>query len=235
MNSKRFPGKVLRKIKSHTILDLVIERVKKAKRIDQIIVLTSTNAKDNEICKNCEVKSINYFRGDEEDVLSRFYKASNIHKGTHYLRINSDCPFIDWDLIDKSIDIASKNKNIDYVSTILSNTFPIGQHIEVFTRSTLSKANKFAKKTLEREHVTPYIYNNKQIFNLFSLKSNLDLSHIRLTIDYPKDLLMAENLIKKCNSTLPEYNRILSILEKHPEIYRLNNEYKKSQFIDLTK
>ena len=233
MNSKRFPGKVLRKIKAKTILDLVIERVKKSKSIDEIIVLTSNNSKDNDICKHCEIKKIKYFRGSENDVLLRFHKASLIFKASHYLRINSDCPFIDWNLIDHSIEIASKAKDLDYVATILSNTFPVGQHIEVFTREALSKADKFATKSIEREHVTPYIYNNKDIFKLFSVKSNIGLSHIRLTIDYPKDLLMAENLLNKCNSDLPEYNEIISILEKYPEISKINDEYKKAQFIDL--
>ena len=233
MNSQRFPCKVLRKIKTKTILDLVIERVKKSKRIDEIIVLTTNNSKDNVICKHCETKKISYFRGSEKDVLSRFYKASLIFKASHYLRINSDCPFIDWNLIDQSIEIASRKKDIDYVATILSNTYPVGQHIEVFTREALLKANKFANKNIEREHVTPYIYNNKNIFKLFSLESNVELSHIRLTIDYPKDLLMAENLLNECNSILPQYNEIISVLEKYPYISRINNEYKKKQFIDL--
>ena len=233
MNSKRFPGKVLRKIRTKTILDLVIERVKKSKRIHKIVVLTTCNSKDDEICKYCETKKITFFRGSEKDVLLRFYKASLIFKATHYLRINSDCPFIDWKLIDQSIEIASKKNYLDYVATILSNTYPVGQHIEVFTREALSKANKFATKSIEREHVTPYIYNNKEIFKLFSLKSDIKLSHIRLTIDYPKDLLMAENLLNECKSILPKYNEIISVLDKHPEISRLNNKYKKTQFIDL--
>ena len=233
MNSTRFPGKILKKIKGKRILDLVIERVSKSKKISSIVILTSTSFKDNEISKYCEQNSINYFRGSEKDVLSRFYKASKLYNSTHYLRINSDCPFIDWNLIDSAIDIASKDLTLDYVSTILSNTFPIGQHVEVFKKEALIKNHKFAKSNLEREHVTPFIYNNNKIFKIYNLKSSINLSHIRLTVDYPKDLLMAEELLKKCNTNTPKFDEIISILKKHPQINEINNEYTKSQYIDL--
>ena len=145
MNSTRFPGKILKKIRGKSILELVFERVSKSKKISKIVILTSKSSNDNEICKFCEKNSINYFRGSEKDVLLRFYDASNFYKSTHYLRINSDCPFIDWNLIDEAIDIASKDPKIDYVASILSNTFPIGQHVEVFKKEALIKTNKLAK------------------------------------------------------------------------------------------
>ena len=235
MDSKRFPGKIFKKVRGESVLDLVIERVSKSKRISEIVILTSTSPKDNEICKYCETNSINYFRGSEQDVLLRFYEASKLYISSHYLRINSDCPFVDWNLVDTAIDIASKDNNLDYVASILSNTFPIGQHVEVFKKETLIKTHEYAKSNLEREHVTPYIYNNKNIFKIFNLKSSIDLSHIRLTIDYPIDLVMAENLLKKCSSNTPAFKEIVSILEKHPQINDINKEHFKSQHIDLKK
>ena len=233
MNSTRFPGKILKKIREESVLDLVIERVSKSKKIGKIVILTSTSSIDNEVCKYCEKNSINYFRGSEKDVLLRFYEASKLYNSTHYLRINSDCPFIDWNLIDKAIDIASKDNTLDYVATILSNTFPIGQHVEVLKKEALTKTHELAKTNLEREHVTPFIYNNKKIFKIFNLASSIDLSHIRLTIDYPIDLIMADKLLKKCTSKTPKFDEIISNLKKYPQIIEINNEYTKSQYIDL--
>lgn len=233
MNSTRFPGKILKKISGESVLDLVIERVSKSKKIGKIVILTTTSSIDNEVCNFCEKNSLNYFRGSEKDVLLRFYEASKIYNSTHYLRINSDCPFIDWNLIDKAIDIASKDNTLDYVATILSNTFPIGQHVEVFKKEALIKTHDLAKTNLEREHVTPFIYNNKAIFKIFNLASSIDLSHIRLTIDYPIDLVMAEKLLKKCSSNAPKFDEIISNLKKYPHIIEINNEYSKSQYINL--
>ena len=233
MNSSRFPGKILKKVRDKSILELVIERVSKSKKISKIVILTSKSSKDNEICKYCEKNSINYFRGSEKDVLLRFYEASKIYNSSYYLRINSDCPFIDWNLIDLAINIASNDPKLDYVATILSNSYPIGQHVEVFKKEALIKTNKFAKTDLEREHVTPYIYNNKEIFKIFNLKSEFNLSHIRLTIDYPIDLLMAEKLLTKCSTIIPNYSEIISILKQNPYIHEINNKHFKSQYINL--
>ena len=235
MNSSRFPGKVLRKIGSKPLLQIVIDRIKNSKKVDLIVVLTSTNPKDIVIAEYCKRNSIKFFQGSENDVLHRFYEASSIYIGSHYLRINSDCPFIDWHLIDKTIEIAKKTPNLDYVTTILSNTYPIGQHVEVIRRETLLDINNLAKESLEREHVTPYIYNNRDEFNIFSLSSNTNLSSIRLTIDYPEDFLMTEKLISECSEILPSYKKIIDTLENYPEINLLNNKFIKSQFIDLQK
>ncbi len=233
MNSKRLPGKVLKKINSKTLLQIVIDRVKKSINVDEIIVLTSINDKDNLIWKYCINNKINVFRGSEKDVLTRFYKASLKYDGTHYLRINADCPFIDWNLIDIAIKKAYSNKKLDYVSSILSNTFPIGQHVEVFRKETLNKINKLSQKDIEREHVTPYIYNNKDRFKIFSIISNNNLSYIRLTIDYTEDFIFTRELINIALSDMAPLSELIKIIISNPDILKINNQYSKSQFIDL--
>lgn len=233
MNSSRFPNKVLKPILKRNILETVFKRVEKSKFLNKIVVLTSTSKKDDQIYDFCKKNYFDCFRGDEDNVLLRFYSASLIYKSDYFIRINADCPFIDWNLIDLAIKIAVKNKNYDYISTILSNSFPTGQHVELFKSLVLTTAHRLAKNPIEREHVTPYIYNNKDKFKIFSMISNFNQSSLRLTIDYPEDLVMSRELIKKSSNDLPSFNEIKNILKKYPEIKSINSSFIKSQFINI--
>ncbi len=230
MNSSRLPGKILMPIGSKPLLKLVLDRVNLSKLIDEVVVITTNNSIDNKIADFCLNNSIKCFRGEENDVLNRFYSASLVYNSSYYVRINSDCPFIDWNLIDECINFAGQN--YDYIASILSNSFPIGQHVEVIKRKAINDANSFAMTKSDREHVTPYIYNNPDKFSLYSITSDLDLSAYRLTIDYPEDLIMASSLLEKCNSDIPPYNEIISLLAEFPEIVKINSHYTKSQYID---
>ncbi len=233
MNSSRLPNKVLKPILKKTVLETVVERVKKSRYLNKVIVLTSTSKKDDEIFNFCKQNFLECFRGEEDNVLLRFYSASLIYKSDYYIRINADCPFIDWNLIDLAIEIAFKNKIYDYISTILSNSFPTGQHIELFKSLTLHTANKFATNPLEREHVTPYIYNNKDKFKIYPMVSDINESSLRLTIDYPEDLVMCRELMKKSSNDIPSFNEIKNILKRYPEIKLINSSFTKSQFINI--
>ena len=139
--------------------------------------------------------------------------------------------FIDWDLIDECISIASLNHKYDYVSTILSNSFPIGQHVEVFKSDLISLLNSKALDPIHREHVTPYIYQNRNLFNIYSMSSEIDLSCYRLTIDYEQDYLMFQELIGKLNEQLPPFKSIIDVLKKFPDISSINSHLQKSQYI----
>ena len=231
LGSTRLPKKILYKLSDISILEMVIKRIKKSKYIDQIVILTTTKIEDDPIVELCLDKQYDFFRGSENDVLNRFYKASLIYPSNYIVRLNSDCPFIDWDLIDECISIASLDHKYDYVSTILSNSFPIGQHVEVFKSDLISLLNSKALDPIHREHVTPYIYQNRNLFNIYSLSSDIDLSCYRLTIDYEQDYLMFKELIGKLNEQLPPFKSIINVLKKFPDISSINSHLKKSQYI----
>ena len=234
MGSTRLPGKVLEILGSDLtpLLLYVYKRVKRSKKVDQFIIATSTDQKDDPIYELALENNISVFRGSENNVLKRFYDTAKENKLTTIIRINADCPFIDPVIIDLMIDLWRKNSDLDYLSTILNETFPLGMHIEIFSFDALADANINATLDEEKEHVTPYIYNNSK-FNKLSYDSEKNLSKYRLTIDFPEDLVFARKVIKILESENLGYSieELISVLEKNPYLTEINSEYKKRQFI----
>ena len=195
-DSKRFPKKIWKKINEKTMLEIIVERLKNIKNTNLIIVTTKKKS-DDKIIELCKKLKIDFFRGKTNDVLSRFYNASKQFNLTTIIRCNADCPLIDRKLLKKMLDKFKKNK-YDYVSNILDTTYPSGLHIEIMNFKSLKKiAHENASKASEREHVTPYIYNNPKKFKLFSIKNNNDLSFHRWTIDFKKDLIFMKKIFKE--------------------------------------
>jgi glutamate-1-semialdehyde aminotransferase/spore coat polysaccharide biosynthesis protein SpsF (cytidylyltransferase family) len=193
-NSTRFPGKVLKKIGNKTILEIIIKRLSKSKKINKIIVACSNDNNDKKITNICKKLKISYFCGSENDVLSRFYYAAKKYDKYNIIRITADCPLIDYQIVDKLIKVFLEKK-VDYASNTNPPTFPDGLDAEIFKFETLTKAHKEAKKKSEREHVTQFIINNNK-FKKFNLLNNKDHSLIRLTVDEPEDLNVIKRIFK---------------------------------------
>ena len=130
--STRFPNKIMNKIGDETLLSIHINRIKKAKKINSIIIATTNKKNDDVIKQQADKLNVNCFRGDEDDVLDRFYQAAKIHNPDYVVRLTSDCPLIDPILIDEIIK-ATISSNVDYCSNTLIESYPDGQDIEVFT------------------------------------------------------------------------------------------------------
>ena len=200
--STRFPEKILKKINGESLLEIHLNRIKQASKIDEIIVATTTNDKDDVIEKQFSGQNVFVFRGSEDDVLDRFYFALKERNPTYIVRLTSDCPLIDPKLIDFVVEKAIEN-NVDYCSNTLLETFPDGQDIEVFTFKALEKAWTEAQKASEREHVTPYIKNNSNFYNkglfkainISSEKGNF--KDVRMTVDEPLDFKVISMLINE--------------------------------------
>lgn len=189
MGSTRFPGKVLFDIRGHTVIDRVIEGVRKSKEVTRIIVATTTLESDTPLVNYLMKRYTNYeigiYRGSSSDVLGRFYGACfNLDDNDEIVRITADCPLVSGEMID---DICRLRRYADapYASNVHPPTFPDGLDVEVFTFSALE--NAFEKATLqsEREHVTPYIWKTFKTANLLNSLENM--SEIRVTVDYPDD------------------------------------------------
>ena len=209
--SSRFPKKILERINGRSLLEIHINRIKQSKIIDEIVIATSDNKRDDiieEIASSLMVKS---YRGSEDDVLDRFYKSVKSFEPDLLVRLTSDCTLIDGDLIDELIKNAV-DKGLDYYSNILRPTYPDGQDIEVFKFSSLKKAWKSSKLFSDREHVTPFIKNNSTFFSkdLFTAENHeykTDFSKVRMVVDYKEDLKVIDLLIKRLGeeATWKEY------------------------------
>jgi len=200
-NSTRLPNKVLLKIQDKTLLQIHLERISRAKNVDEIIVASTVNKDDDKIEEL--VKSLGYTicRGSEGDVLDRFYQAVKSSKPDFIIRLTSDCPLIDPVLLDEMI-VKAKERKLDYYANVLEERYPDGQDIEIFTFCALEKSWKEAKLKSEREHVTSYIRNNSsylggQLFNSDNYGLIENYNKVRLTVDEPNDLEVIKILIKK--------------------------------------
>ena len=207
-DSVRFPKKVLFPILKKPLILKLLERLSYSKLKDLVIVAIPKNKRninlENTLKKN---KSI-VFKGDEQNVLKRYYDAAKKYKVDIIIRITSDCPFSDPKLIDKLIRILI-DKNFDYVSNTLKPTYPDGLDTEVFTFKALKEAHTKAKNKYEREHVTPYIKRNKKI-KKFNFSYKTDLSKLRLTVDEKKDTELVEFAFKKFEKKFFNWEKIVN-------------------------
>lgn len=248
MSSSRLPKKVLKKILGKPMLFYVVKQVLNSKLIDQVIIATTNEEKDNPIIDFCKKYNLIYFRGSKLDLLDRYYQCAKKFHCDPVVRITSDCPLIDPIVIDKVVTKFLKN-SYDYVSNNLDKingkwdnstcNFPQGMTVEISNFKTLKKAWKKAKKPSEREHVFPYVQFNPKLFRISNVKKRKDVSYIRCTVDRLEDLRFVRELYDR----LPKkefimIEDILKIVKKEPSLVKINNKisfdegYKKSLLVD---
>jgi spore coat polysaccharide biosynthesis protein SpsF len=229
MSSKRLPGKVLCEINSRPLLSYVLERVAAAKRINKIILATSTDVSDDPIAQLCKKNDILFYRGSLNDVLDRYYQAAREVKADIIVRLTGDCPLIDPRMIDDIIN-TYKNGNYDYVANTIPPKWsvPDGMDVEVFSFRNLEQAWREAKKPSEREHVTFYFWKNPEIFSIYRYNLDRDLSNYRLTVDYAEDLKVVTAIITNLypKNALFTLEDIINFLSDNPDIYRINAHIK---------
>ena len=196
-SSTRFPGKILRKINNKTILEILINRLRRSKNISNIIVACSTNRKDKMIVNLCKAIGVKFFCGPETNVLKRYYLAAKKFNCKHVIRITSDCPLIDSDILDKLLNNFFKN-NADYASNTYPPTYPDGLDLEIFKFENLEQAFKNSKSNYDREHVTPYI--KKRAKNIYNLRYSSDFSWMRLTLDERDDFKLIKKIVSNFKS-----------------------------------
>jgi spore coat polysaccharide biosynthesis protein SpsF (cytidylyltransferase family) len=227
-NSTRFPGKVVKKINHQSVLEILIKRLSKSKNISKIIVACSKNPKDKEIINICSKLGVNFFLGSENNVLDRFYKAAKKYKASNILRVTADCPLIDAEIVDNLISNFFLNK-VDYASNTNPPTFPDGLDVEIFKFNALKLAYFKAKKSYEKEHVTPYIINNKN-FKKFNLHNSKDYSFLRLTLDEKEDFILIEKIIKNFKNNLYfNLNNILNFYENNKNFFLINKHIMRNE------
>lgn len=226
MGSTRLPGKSLKIVEGKPLLEHLINRLRFSKKIDKIVIATTTSKKDDVIYRLCEKLGVECFRGSEGDVLDRYYQAAKKYDADIIIRVTSDCPVIDPVIIDKMVDsFRQKLGEIDYLSNVYpTRTYPRGLDIEIFAFGALKEAWVHATNAPDREHVTPYIYMHPEKFKIFNYKDKRDFSKYRWTVDTSEDLRLIEeiygDLYKKNKIFL--YDDILKLMKKRPELPKIN-------------
>lgn len=234
MGSTRLPGKALKEVLGRPLLAYLVQRVQGAAFIDKILIATTDNPVDDAIVDFCGAYSLECFRGSENDVLERFAKAIEKQKAEIIVRICGDCPLIDARVIDKVIQYYTDNYPVyDYVSNTLIRSYPRGMDVEVFSKKSLFKSAKEATKHSEREHVTPYIYRNENLFKIASVQHVLDTSSIRLTVDTQEDFLLISKILEKLFPENEEFGfeDIVSLLRKNPDWLEINANIKQKEVL----
>ena len=229
MGSSRLPGKIMLKTCGKTFLEHVIDRVIQSKTLDKVVVATSLNKNDDVIEDLCRKKNILYFRGSENDVLSRYKMAADKTHADVIIRLTSDTPLLHSTVIDKVVQTYINN-DYDYVSNCfpLPRTYPDGVNVEVFSKKILDEMYNNAKKPSEREHVTLFMVFKPEIYKIYRVDYDRDISKYRFNLDYESDykllkIIFEKLYFKNSNFTMED---VIKLLEENPSIFQINAETK---------
>ncbi|NQU32517.1 MAG: glycosyltransferase family protein [Bacteroidetes bacterium] len=226
IGSTRFPAKVLKKVLGKELLLHMYDRVRQAKTVDDVVIITSVNPENDLIVELCKKNSIKYYRGSEEDLLDRHYQAAKKFGADFIVKIPSDSPMADPAIIDKVLSLwITDNDKFDYVSNYHPPTFPDGLDVEGCSFSILKIAWIEAKKPFEREHTFPFIWDNIKRFRIGNIENphgNMFMTH-RWTLDYEEDYKFMKRVFEELKDK-PDFSMedILNLLNKNPEIELIN-------------
>lgn len=227
MGATRLPGKVLTDLCGKTVLQHIVERVRVGAPEARIVVATTVEEQDDAIEEETKRIGADCFRGSESDVLNRFDQAAEAFPGDPIVRVTADCPLLDPELLAAMLADYSRKKT-DYLSNTLERTYPRGLDLEIFPRDVLHQAHLNAHKAEEREHVTPYIYRNPDLFTLRNFAQEEDQSSLRWTLDTPEDLRFIEEIYKALHDNDKMDNQpfttaqVLDLLKEKPELSAIN-------------
>lgn len=229
--STRFPNKVLQDICGASAIERMLRRVSRSKRLDEIMVATTINHEDIEIIKTVSNLGFRTFVGSSNDVLDRYYQAAKLIKPDYVVRLTADCPLLDWRIIDKAISSMKPESDDLYM---LTETYPDGEDVEIIRFEALERAWKEAKMASEREHVTIYIKNHPEKFNLQDfVYEGISMKEERWTLDEIEDLILIRKVYEHF---MPNddfsFNDIYKYLHENPEgkvAWKINRKYSRNE------
>jgi spore coat polysaccharide biosynthesis protein SpsF len=229
--SSRLPNKVLLPLAGRPLLVRMVERVQAARLAGTVVVATTTDPADQAIVAWCREAGLTYYCGHPDDLLDRHYQAGRRHGARAVVKIPSDCPLIDPAVIDRVIGAYLQDPaGVDFVSNLHPPTYPDGQDVEVMPMSVLEQAWQEAERDFEREHTTPFFWENPQRFRLKNVTwetgRDYSLSH-RWTIDYPEDYEFIRAVYATLYPVKPLFGLedVLALLADRPDIAALNTKY----------
>ena len=225
MGSTRLPGKVMKPLLGLPMLARLLERLARCQKLDDVVVATTDDGSEQPIVELVDSLDVHVFRGSEDDVLTRYYGAAQRYGADVVVRITSDCPLIAPEVIDKCVGaFLASGGDVDYASNGFKRTYPRGLDTEVFGVGALEAAHNEASTPPEREHVTPFIWEQPQRFRLLDVVDAEDHSDLRWTVDTPEDFELVSKIYGALYPTNPafSYRDVLRLLDEHPAWSNLN-------------
>lgn len=229
-SSTRLPGKVLLPILDQPMLAWELDRIRRVKNVDRIIVATSSDPSDGALADLCRDMNVTCFRGSLNDVLDRFYQAVSPYRPEHVVRLTGDNPLMDPVIIDQVIKFHLAG-GYDYTSNALKPTFPDGLDVEIFRFSVLKQTWLEASLPSQREHVTPFIYQHPERFSIGLYEYHQDLSALRWTVDEPEDLEFVCRVYEALYHDRPDFGlaEILNLLTRQPNLLGINQGHLRNE------
>jgi len=229
VGSTRLPGKAIKKIVDKPMLEIMIERVKRAHFIEEIIVATSLNPKDDIIENLAHKLNVKYFRGSEDDVLERVLKAAQKYNGKHIVELWGDSPLIDPTIIDQAIGYYRKG-DFDCIGTCLNKKFPLGMGVLIFPTSILGEVSRITNDPVDRENVSNYIYEHPDKYKIGNLPCPPELNRpeIRLSVDEITDFELVKIIYENLAPRNPFFSTIdiIRFLDENPHLKNINRGVK---------
>lgn len=223
MSSTRLPGKVLRQAAGRPLLSYLLERVRRMKKVDKILLATSTDATDDSLEAFASREGVELYRGSLNDVLDRYFQAAVQMGLTHVVRLTGDCPLIDPQICDRLVDFYDSSQ-VDYAA--LSPEFAEGLDCEVVSFEALALAHQRATLRSHREHVTLYVREHKDLFRQARLSNAEDESRYRVTVDDPEDFAVVGEIIERLHDVdgcfSAAWPEVRAFLDRHPGVMALN-------------
>lgn len=220
-SSRRLPRKVLQPLLGRAMILRQMERLNRSKEISKIVLATSIDESDDMLAATVETAGYALYRGSLDDVLRRYYTCAAEYAADHIVRVTGDCPLIDWRAVDDVIvrHLAEQN---DYTHT--TERFPDGLDTEVMTFAALTRAHQEAKIPSEREHVTLYFRNHRELFRIGSVDAAADYGDLRWTVDEPRDFAFVEAVYTELFPRNNDFamQDILALLDEKPELREIN-------------
>ena len=230
-SSSRFPRKVLEPLLGEPMILRQIERIRRSRRIDALVVATSDDASDDALAAFCASAGVRVYRGPLNDVLSRFIGAAALFdKPDWIVRLTGDCPLIDPDVIDHIVEAALR-ETPDYASNAVEPTYPDGLDVEIIRYEALKTIAAEPRSDAEREHVTLAIHRNPGRFKLLHVKNDRDFSHLRWTVDEPRDFKLVSAIYETLYPANPAFSfaDVLALIERRPELALLNKDITRNE------
>ena len=229
--STRLPAKILKAVTGQTLLEIHLKRILQSKTISKLKIATTDEEGSKYIVDVANKVGVEYFKGSVDDVLSRFYGTAETEKPDYVIRLTSDCPLIDPNIIDAVVTFALEHPEYDYVHTD-AKSFPDGLDTEVMKYSAIEKAYKEANLKSEREHVTPYIWKNGtanggSLFNTYDFPNpdgEYNANDYRITIDEPEDFEVIKNLIEHLGID-KDWKTYIDYLLGHKDVYVIKSKF----------
>ena len=223
MSSRRLPGKVMLDLAGKPVLQHVVERVRRSRLLDDVVVATSTDSSDAPLVEFLRERGVVCHRGPLEDVLTRYVQAARAADADTVVRITADCPLIDPAIIDDTLRLHRLQDN-DYTSNCVPPTYPDGLDVEVLSMQALLRADREAPPGPDREHVTLYINQSQGEFRLGTLRAAQDLSRWRLTLDEPEDYRLLGAIFEQLYPANPNFDlaAVCELLRRQPALLDIN-------------